>query len=187
MAVNRSSANQKAKFQAEMQAYANSKGVTIPSNLINLYGMMPAGYAASNEIDAKSYYTGIAQGRPSFKTPQWAVDNYIKDKPAFYSLVLSDVAYTYFSQGANKNLPFLEGYIKLAAENGVPANKAAEIIASSGNKQQQVLAEFNARNSGNGFASIGPINLTGVGDALNSVFGGLGTVVENAYKGVSFK
>lgn len=185
MAVNRSSANQKAKFQAEMQAYANSKGVTIPSNLINLYGMMPAGYAASNEIDARSYYTGIAQGRPSFKTPKWAVDNYIKDKPAFYSLVLSDVAYTYFSQGANKNLPFLEGYIKLAAENGVPANKTAEIIASSGNRQQQVLAEFNARNSGKGFASIGPINLTGVGDALNSVFGGLGTVVENAYKGVS--
>jgi hypothetical protein len=177
--------NYNAKYQAEMQKYADSKGVSIPSNLVNLYKMMPAGYAASDEISAKSYYANLAQGRPSFKTPQWAVDNYIKDKPAFYSKVLSDVAYTYFSQGANKNLPFLERYIKLAAENGVPVNKTAEIIAASGNRQQQVLAEFNARNSGNGFASIGPINLTGVGNALNSVFGGLGTVVENAYKGVS--
>jgi hypothetical protein len=185
MAVNRSSATQKAKFQAEMQAYANSKGVTIPPNLINLYGMMPPGYAASHEINARSYYANLAQGRPSFKTPQWAVDNYIKDKPAFYGLVLQDVAATYMGQGANRNNAFLETYIKLAAENGVPVNKTAEIISNASSEHNRLLSEFNARNSNKGFASIGPINLTGVGDAINSVFGGLGTVVENAYKGVS--
>ena len=185
MAVNRSSANQKAKFQAEMQAYANSKGVAIPSNLINLYGMMPAGYAASNEIDARSYYTGIAQGRPSFKTPQWAVDNYIKDKPAFYTLVLKDVADTYWGGGANRSNDFLQNYVKLAAENGVPASAAVNIITQAGNNYNSTIAAYNAKNSSNGFANIGPFNLTSVGNTLNSAFGGLGTLVENAYKGVS--
>jgi hypothetical protein len=40
MAVNRSSATQKAKFQAEMQAYANSKGVTIPPDFAVMSGMV---------------------------------------------------------------------------------------------------------------------------------------------------
>ena len=170
-----------------MQAYADSKGITIPSDLLGMYRSMPAGYAAAYEISPKSYYSGIAQGHPSHKTPKWAVDNYLKDKKFFYSLKLQDAAETYMAQNAenqSKNI-VLPRYIKLAAENGVPVNKTAKIISNASNRHNQILAEFNARNSNKGFASIGPINLTGVGNALNSVFGGLGTVVENAYKVVA--
>jgi hypothetical protein len=175
------------KYQAEMEAYAKSIGATIPPELGWYYQRLPT----SLEISGYNHYRAIQNGNNynnnATKTPKWAVDNYLKDKPTFYGYLIDDAANNYMGQNAEnrkKNIQ-LPMYIKLAAENGLSAEKATKIILNRAQQSERDRAEFAARNSGGSFSNIGGIDLGGIGRALDSVFGGLGRVVEDAYKGVS--
>jgi hypothetical protein len=158
-----------AKYQAEAQAYANSKGISIPSDFAVMSGMVI--------LPTKSYYKSVRDvgvGRDTArdreyasKTPQYAVDQYVNNKNQFFQTLIGAQAKKAIFQ---KNLPImgqdLQKYIKYAASAGVPAS-----IVNTAIKQEQDAA----RGSSGG----------GLGGFFNDVFGGVGDIVTSVYQSVS--
>ena len=158
-----------AKYQAEAQAYANSKGISIPSDFAVMSGMaiLPSGsyYKAVKDV---GFGRDTARDREyASKTPQYAVDQYVNNKNQFFQTLIGAQAKKAIFQ---KNLPImgqdLQKYIKYAASAGVPAS-----IVNTAIKQEQDAA----RGSSGG----------GLGGFFNDVFGGVGDIVTSAYQSVS--
>lgn len=158
-----------AKYQAEAQAYANSKGISIPSDFSVMSSMvvLPTSsyYKAVRDVERKR---DTARDREyASKTPQYAVDQYINNKNQFFQTLIGEQAKKAIFQ---KNLPImgqdLQKYIKYAASAGVPAS-----IVNTAIKQEQDAARGS---SGGGLSGF-----------FNDVFGGVGDIVTSAYQSVS--